>query len=389
MKNQRLALKMSSVYLFLFLAVSCTYPYLTLYLQSRGIDNTHIGIAYAVFNSTGIIMQPIMGFITDRYSNKRTMLIILSLINAIIIVAFVLPGKFMFALLCFFLLAVFQSSVIPITDAYMYEILDANKQMQFGKIRLMGSFGYAVGALAFGLVINSFGLNPVFYIYSVCMLLLAGNYYIINFKSNKGDNSLKFKDINNLIQNKKYLLLLLAVAVGSITTGSNGTYITMLVQKTGGDTSSLGIMWFIVSMSQMPIMFFGAKLIGKFGELNLYMVAMFLYSIRFFLDSIAVSSNMVLAIQFMDSITFTIYFISVMNYLNKLVSAQMKTLAMTVYTAAMGIGTLIGNVGGGIIVDMFGIFSLFRIISMISLVAMSVVILLKRYDAKCYSLNQQ
>lgn len=388
MKDKSLALRMSFIYLFLFLGLACTYPYLTLYLQSKGMDNTQIGIAYAVFNTTSIIMQPVVGFITDRFSNKRTMLLLLSLINAGIIVTFVLPGNFLFAFLCFFLLSAFQSSLIPVTDAYVYEILDANKHLQFGKIRLSGSFGYAVGALAFGLVINSYGLNLVFYAYTVLMLILAVNYYFIRFRSNAGGNTLKFGDIKKLIGNKRFVILLLTVAVGTITTGSNGTYITMLVQKTGGDTSKLGIMWFIVSMSQMPVMFFGAKLIGRFGELNLYIVSMFLYSIRFFLDSVSVSSNMVLAVQLMDSITFTIYFVAVMNYLNKLVASDMKTLAITVYTAASGLGTLLGNVGGGIVVDHFGIFALYRIIAVISLIAMVLVIFLKQYDTKYYYINQ-
>jgi len=43
--------------------------------------------------------------------------------------------------------------------------------------------------------------------------------------------------------------------------GSNNSYISLLIQKTGGDVSQLGLLWFILAISELPIFFFGTKLL--------------------------------------------------------------------------------------------------------------------------------
>lgn len=62
----------------------------------------------------------------------------------------------------------------------------------------------------------------------------------------------------------------------------------------------------------------------------------------------------------------------------------MKTLGMTLFAATGELGALLGNVGGGIIVDTTHIFMLYKIIAFISLLAAVFAFLLKRYDQKAY-----
>ncbi len=387
MKTRELAIKMSAMYLFLFLGLACTYPYLTLFLQYRGLNNTQIGLAYAILNIGSVLSQPIWGFMTDRYSNKRTVLIIMALLNAAFIINFIFADRLGYVLFCILLMALFQSSLIPITDAFCYDVIERYKTLQYGKLRVMGSIGYAIGSLILGGVIKATGINTVFYAYIVLMLILAFNFYMIP-AGNKGAaiaGGLRFGDTGEVFKNKRLIILLLTVMFGSIAMGSNGTYITVLIQKTGGDASQLGMMWFFLGLSQIPVMFWGAKLIKRYGELNLYIVAMFLFAVRFFLNSICTTYTAVIVVQMLDSITFTVYFVAVLDYLNKVTSAKLKTLAMTLFAAANGVGTLVGNVSGGRLIDAAGIFVFYKCLAAICLACMMLVVMLKRYDKRAQS----
>lgn len=386
MKGNKLALKLSLIYTVVFLGISCTFPYLTLYMQDRGLNSTQIGIVYGFLSIITIFAQPTWGYITDKYSNKRTMLILLALLNSIMIFNFIFAKNFSQVLLSVILLAVFQSSIIPITDAYSYGIIEKNPQIQYGKVRFKGSIGYAFGALILGQLIELTGIiNIIYYIYSVVMLIMSVAFYSMGYKDHRVTRTtIKFKDIKELLKDKRVSILLVAVIVGASAMGSNGTYMTILIQKTGGDVSQLGIMWFFLAMSTIPVMFFGNKIIDRFGELNLYIFSLSMFSLRFILDSLCTNFYMVLSVQLMESITFALYFMSVIQYLNRVAIAQMKTIAMTFFAASGGTGTLIGNLVGGIVIDRYGIFVFYRMIAAVSLVALALVLLLKKHDTKKY-----
>ena len=173
MKNNILSLKLKFLYIAEFGALASLFPFLTYYFQSRGMSYTEIGIAYAVYSIVGVISQPIWGIITDKYSNKRTTLIITMVLSSIAVYNFIFAKGFYFILFSIVLLLIFQSSVLPVADAYSYEIMDHHKDIQYGRIRLMGSISFAIIALFLGYIVKYYGINSVFFLYSAAMLLGA------------------------------------------------------------------------------------------------------------------------------------------------------------------------------------------------------------------------
>lgn len=382
MREKTLTLKLLLVYVVIFGAPACYYPFLAIYFGDRGLSYSQIGIAFAVNSLTAVICQPIWGYITDKYSGKIKAIAVGALGSSVFIFSFMFSHNFMFVLLSIFLFMIFQSPTNSVSDAYCYEIMDKHKNIQYGRIRLGGSFGYAVIALAVGTIIKYSSINSAFVIYSVLTVIGVAILFTIPFKSKIGGSRINLSDIGELIKNKKFVIFIISVCIINISIGSNGSYIAVLIQKTGGDVSKLGLLWFIVAMSEVPVFFIGNRLLKKYEVLNVYVISLLIYALRFVLDAFAPSYSLVIVIQLMQSITFALYILSSMQYLNMIVPSQMRTTGMTIFAAGGGLGGFIGNIFGGVLLEHINIFTLFRIMALVSLIALMVAVYLKLLDNK-------
>lgn len=381
MKYKNLKFKLNAIYLLIFSATACYYPFLTLYFEKKGMSYSKIGILYAVNSLVAIICQPAWGIVTDKYSSKKYTLIITMAVSSILILNFIAANSFYFILLSIILFMSFESPIISINDAYCYELIDRFKGIQYGRIRLMGSAGYAFVALALGFVIKQIGINIPFILYMIIAAFGIGFYLSIDYKGISGGNNVNLKDICTILKNKKFILLTLSAMFVSISTGSNGSYISVLVEKTGGNAANIGTLWFIIAMSELPAFFFGSKLIKKFGVLNLYLISMFFYILRFFIDSLCTGYNFVLIVQIMQGITYSLFLLSTLQYVSQITLSKTRSTAFTVFNAlGSGLGGLIGNIGGGYILQYTSIFLLYKIMSFICIVSLVIGIILKKAD---------
>src|SRR5690554_2494535 len=182
-KGKALPVKLSLFYIFQYAALASFTPYLTYYFQQKGLSYTQIGILLAISSLVGVFAQPAWGSITDKYLNNRVSLMVSMLIAALAMVPFMLADEFYVIALFLILLLCFQSPVMPLGDAYTYEIIEQHSEMQYGKIRLMGSIGYAVTAFLIGNVANKVGIQSAFIIFSFLMVLGAVTIASVNVES--------------------------------------------------------------------------------------------------------------------------------------------------------------------------------------------------------------
>lgn len=383
MKLKKLSLNLKVLYVAEFGALACFLPFLTVYFQQKGLTLTQIGVAYALFSLVGVVAQPIWGVITDKYLNKRVTLIITMSISALAVFSLIFANSFYLILLSIVLFLSFQSSIIPVADAFTYEIIETHKEIDYGKIRLLGSLGYALVAMLTGQVVKYLGINSGFFLYAVVILFGVIFVYQIDFQgksSNKNKNKVKIDDFINLIKEKRFLIFMLAVAVINITLGSNMAYISILIEKTGGDVSNLGTLGFIAAISELPILYFGTKLMKKYGELNLFILGTACFVLRYFLNGTSTSYVTVLMLQLMQCITYTLFLLSSLQYLSKITPPKIRTSAMTFYTAVCSIGNFIGNMSGGVLLEKISIFSLYKILAVVSIIAVAILLILKKID---------
>ncbi|KUO77230.1 MAG: hypothetical protein APF77_12580 [Clostridia bacterium BRH_c25] len=379
--NTALRLRFELLYFSLFGTMACYYPFLPLYLESRQLSYTQIGIVFALNSLTGIIAQPIWGYITDKRLTKKKTLFIASVFCAVLIFNFFAAYSFPYILASIVMLVIFQSITSPMCDAYCYEVIEQTGAFGFGQVRLMGSIGFALISVALGKIIQLTDIKASFILYSILFIITAYLVYGIKSESKPNIRRPSIKDVLDTIKQYKFMVFVFSVLLVNVALGANSSYISILVRKTGGSVAILGFVWFVIAISEIPAFFFGSHLQKRFGDLNIYLCAVGLYSFRFFLCSMEQSYLTVIAIQLLQGATFPLYLMGAIQYLYKIVPEHIKASGITIlFSLGFGLGSFIGNLGGGILLESRGIFFLYKTLSVFCVFSLLVGIYLKSMD---------
>jgi PPP family 3-phenylpropionic acid transporter len=383
MKTKGLKIKLNILYFIVYGSLACYSPFLTPYFQDRGLSYFQIGILFAINSLVGVLAQPFWGVITDKYASKKTTLIITMTVSGIFVFGFIISKSFYTILFAIIVFMFFQSSIISVNDANTYDLIDVHKNIQYGKTRLMGSIGYALTSLILGVIIKITGINVPFFAYFIFTIVGLALLSTINEKSRRTGSSINISDIVRIVKNKRFIIISISGLIANAAFNSNGNYIAVLMKETGGDVANIGMLWFIVAMSELPFFFFESRVIKKYGVLNIYIIGMTFYIIRFFINSLCTNYQAVLAIQLLQGISFPLYLTATLQYVIKIVPPETRTTALTTFAAITGgIGGFIGNIGGGFLLQIINVFQLYRILAVLCVIALLIGLILKRVDKK-------
>ncbi len=384
LENKTLKLKVRLMYLLLFGSTGCYYPFIAVYFASRNLNYIQIGLAFAANSLIAIIAQPVWGYLTDKYLSKKKTLMIAVSFCALLIFLFILADSFYMIIGATVLLIIFQSVTQPISDSYTYEMIEKTDAFNFGEVRLMGSAGFALAAVIVGKIIQETSIHSTFMIYSLLFILMLITVRSIPFEGNgTAKKRASMKDVSGILKNFRFILMILSVMLASIALGANSSYIAVLIEKTGGSVAILGLVWFVLAFSELPAFFFGNHIIRKLGELNAFIIAMALFAIRFGLCAIEQGYASIIIIQLMQGISFPLFLMGGLQYMNKVVPEQIRATGITLLSSlGFGLGSLFGNLGGGILLDSHSIFFLYAVISCICLLSMASAFFLKFWDSR-------
>nr|UOK56145.1 MFS transporter [Bacillus sp. OVS6] len=169
----------------LFLSVG-SLQFLNLYYLDFGLSKAEIGVLFGVGPLIMICSQPLFGFLTDYWDAPKRTLFLTLLGSAITVLFYPLSMDFEHLLILTIIYSIFQSAVIPIADSTALELLQ--ERNDFGKIRLWGSLGYALGVILIGKILDLFGLPLMFVLH--CSLLLLSLLLAISLPIKKGQKSI-------------------------------------------------------------------------------------------------------------------------------------------------------------------------------------------------------
>lgn len=378
MKPKSIKFNLLIVYFLAYGALACYFPFLAVYFKSRGLTYIQSGIVFSLVSLISIITQPIMGYVADKYLNKKKVVLINMLLCSILICMYIFASGFFTVVLATIFLIFFQGSIMSILDAYCYDIADKVQEVNYGQIRLMGSIGFAVLSLILGGLIQYSDINISYYLYFGLFIVSALILSRISFKGSTNIVRPTASDIIEVLKNYKFTLFVLSVMVLNIALQAHSNYIAMLIEATGGNVANLGIVWFASALSEIPAFFFGSKMLKKHGELNIYIIALLLYIIRMLLSAFSTNYVMVIAVQLMQSVTYPLYLVAVMQYVNVIVPDKVRASGITLLSSlGFGLGGLIGNLGGGFVLQYKDPFFLYKVMAVTCCISLMIVLIVK------------
>jgi PPP family 3-phenylpropionic acid transporter len=333
--------------------------YFPLYFESIGFTKLQIGAIYSVGPFLSIVSNLAVGILSDRTKSLRRILSLLYCVQ-ILALALLMPQK-EFALMAgiMALFYLFQTPINSMLDSVSLLAADQMKR-SFPAIRMFGSLGYAISAVAFGYLLKAYGSNLTI-ILALCVIgvSLIFSFLISDFQATL--KKFEFGGLWILLRRSETVVFFTLIMVVSVGHRMNEGFLSIAMREIGADDSIIGYASLASAISEIPMFFLLAKYGHRFRELPLLAIASFIYVIRLGLLSIASEPWMMVALQTMHSVTFAIFYITALRYLQALIPDEYRASGLAVFAVVWsGIAGLIAGTLGGWLYDALGLATVFR-----------------------------
>lgn len=333
--------------------------YFPLYFESIGFTKLQIGAIYSVGPFLSIIANLAVGVLSDRTKSLRRILTLLYC-GQILALALLLPQKefgIMAGIMSLFYL--FQTPINSMLDSVSLLAADQMKR-SFPSIRMFGSLGYAICAVAFGYLLSTYGSDLTIAI-GLCTIgvSLIFSFFIGDFQATL--KKFEFNGLWALLRRRETVAFFALIMIVSVAHRMNEGFLAIAMREIGADDSVIGFAWLASAISEIPMFFLLAKFGHRYRELPLLAIASFMYVIRLGLLSFASDPWMMVVIQVMHSVTFAIFYITALRCLQALIPDEYRSSAQAVFAVVWsGIAGLIAGTLGGWLYDVAGLAVVFR-----------------------------
>lgn len=341
------------IYNFLFFgAVTVFKTFIPLFFKYKGLSTTEIGLLMAAGSLIGILSQPFWGYLSDKKKSIKRVLIF-----ALVAALFTSTGLFtlvsFYPLLLFvFLFMFFFTPTGPLTEGLNITFAKSNGK-NYGGIRLWGSLGAATMTYFFGVLIDKWGIQYLYFIWLPIFVLTIVSICKIKNSARKAP-PITHEGLIKLLKKPLFLWFLCIVLLIAIPHRMNDSLLGLYMVELGATESQVGWAWTISFLSEIPAFAFIVIILRKYNELTIISIAAVFYALRWIIFSIVDQPWIIVLLQVSNSITFGLFYFSSIQFLIRIVPEEMRTIGMVSFGVVFGgIAGVIGSSAGGWIMDYF------------------------------------
>jgi MFS transporter, PPP family, 3-phenylpropionic acid transporter len=145
----------------LFAAIGIYEPYVNIYFSGLGLNGSQIGVLGALIPLSQLVFGPFYAGIADRKGKRVLMLALTAFAGAAAILLLSVPRTFAGILVVMALAALFRGPIAGLSDG-LGARMAVRHNLDFGRMRVAGSIGFAFFSIVFGFVWNRFGYGGLF-----------------------------------------------------------------------------------------------------------------------------------------------------------------------------------------------------------------------------------
>lgn len=341
--------------LFWMLFCSC-YGYITFYLLGQGFAAGEIGFITAAFGVLGALLQPVFGRLVDKGKCNWKILAI------ILFVLMTINGT----LLCFIKIKILQgilfgltmvslNSSMPLINRAGFICETEDQKINFGVARGIGSLSYAVLSLILGRLTLIFGgITVPVSIVIVAALMIIALLFLPYGKVAEVESDGMASSIDLIGMVKKYpefFIIWISCILQMAFHNLSGTYLIQICERAGGTSQTMGIALAIAAVLELPIMFCFTIINKHISAKRLLLISGITFVIKAVGYVASVNIPILFITQFTQILSFAVYASASVYYAEEAVSPEDKTTAQSFMSNSQTVGSVLGSVVGGILIQ--------------------------------------
>ena len=324
----------AAMYFFFFMARTSVSVLISVYLLDKGYTATQVSIVTTVALVFTLLIQPVVGGLNDRFRPQKICSIVL-IVGAAFSLIFTMANNIVLLAIIYGLVVALINSIHP-----TIEKLATTSKFKYGLIRFWGTIGYATGAQVSGIVYN-IGSQYIYVIASVSMIIsfagmITGSRSIPASIIKKNTKASYTK-----LLNLKFVVYLLITALFYAAFNINATYLPAMLNSRGMAVEGATTLIFIASLCELPVVFWGGKVINKINNKPLLLSAIALLGLQMGIYSLV--ENVVIcgaATLLINSVVAMFYVMINMKIVATLIDERLQMTALSLVAVIRNLGTV-------------------------------------------------
>jgi PPP family 3-phenylpropionic acid transporter len=354
-----------SQYFLYFGVMGIFLPYFNLYCYHIDFSGFQIGVLSAV-RSVALILTPLIwGAMADRFSIRRPIFILCSFISTGIWAFYLYTTDFWPMLVITVFYGIFYSPIISFLEAFTMDVLGTRKK-SYGKVRGWGSFAFIITVIVLGKIIDLYSIEIILtliFFGSLAQALISIKIPDIQIKKQTS-----FSSNTKVLLKRPVIVFLFCAFLMLVSHGTYYGFYSIHLENLGYGKTFIGISWALASIAEIIVMIKSDSLFKRFSIDNILFFSFMVAVFRWLALGFVTSAAGILFLQIFHAVTYAMFHVSSILYIDSLTPDEAKTLGQSVNNAVTyGLGLMVGFFINGYLFETLGTFTLFIISSFIAL----------------------
>lgn len=339
--------RLSSFYFFYFAAIGVFVPYWTVYLHEvKGFTAAQIGELMAAYMLTKVAAPFVWGWVADLSSSRIRMIRIACLLTIVFFSFSYVSAGYWSMMLIITAFSFFWNAMLPQMEALTLNHL-GDRASRYSQIRLWGSIGFIVTVVILPFVIETSGTERVLDGMLILLILMSISSLFVPNDQPKLSKAVDTSRLLDVIRQPAVWVLLLASMIQIACHGAYYTFFSIYLDTHGYSRVFTGWMWALGVSGEVLLFIVMYRLIQTFGAARLFVLSLFLASLRWVMLGAGVDWLLVLIIaQVLHAATYGLYHASAIHMIHQYFPGRLQGRGQALYA---GISSGLGGAVGGLL----------------------------------------
>lgn len=354
------ALRIALFYGAYFVFIGVSLPFFPIWLEARGLTDTEIASCIAIPMAMKVLLTTPAGMFADRAPNRRFAVRVFT-VAALVIFLWAWPATTYWPLLLTAGVAmVLWQLSLPATEALALTGV-RSFQLDYGRMRVLGSFGFILANLGAGAVLGVTPTETIFWLMAagLAATMVAGFTLPATPPAIRAlDDAARpeQKPAREILGNPAFLALLAAGGLIQASHGAVYSFGSLYWQRLGFSGVEIGTLWAIGVVCEIVLFLWSGAVVRKVGDVGLICVGAVGALLRWSLFPLDLGFAAFLLVQCLHGLSFGATFLGTQHAIARIVPDEMTASAQGIYAMIAGIlmagivalagplyGTLAGN----------------------------------------------
>ena len=354
-----------SQYFLYFGVMGIFLPYFNLYCYHIDFTGFQIGVLSAI-RSVALILTPLIwGAMADRFRIRRPIFILCSFVSTTIWAFYLYTTDFWAMLIITVFYGIFYSPIISFLEAFTMDVLGTRKK-SYGRVRGWGSIAFIITVIVLGKIIDLYSIEIILILIffgSLAQALISIKIPDIQIKKQTS-----FSSNAKALLKRRVIVFLFCAFLMLVSHGTYYGFYSIHLENLGFGKTFIGISWALASIAEIIVMIKSDSLFKHFSIDNVLFFSFMVAVFRWLGMSFVTSAAGILLLQLFHAVTYAMFHVSSILYIDSLTPDEAKTLGQSVNNAVTyGLGLMVGFFINGYLFETLGTFKLFMISSVIAL----------------------